>query len=590
MSKTSFPVLLLALVGCPDASETQVSVADPESVEEVLTDLEEDHYSVESCVWDASTAIEVFLEDSTATSVDAGMLVDDDSITLTHGGTWIVRGTLLGRQLVVDTDDDVQLVLDGVELESSVGPALRVENADSIAILLADGSLNSLRDGTTHPDTQEAPNAALSSRSDLTICGSGSLTVEGRYRDGVASSDGLVVADGLLGIQAVDDGLRGKDYLTVRGGTLDLVAGGDGLVSDNEEDAGNGYVLIEAGQVSVMSDGDAVSAATELLVTGGTVDLVSGGGAGTSVGEDSAKGLKAGTGVYIAGGDLVVDAADDAIHSDGVVVFSGGAATLSTGDDGIHANTSLDVTGGELDIVDSYEGLESLIVSISGGVTHIVASDDGISVSDGTGIGGLEPGAGTQPGSEAICDTCFLFIEGGRLVVDAAGDGLDSNGFGVMSGGVVIVNGPPGDDGPPDAALDFGELDITGGLLVAVHKNEMPNEIDGESTQRYVDLGLGSSQSAGTLVHLEQADGTGLLTFAPAKAFAALTFSSPDLETGTHRLYVGGSAEGTELDGLYEDETYSAGTLELEFSVSGIATSAGQTSQSGPGGSGRPPF
>jgi hypothetical protein len=422
----------------------------------------------------------------------------------------------------------------------------------------------------------------------MTICGSGSLAVEGRYRDGIASSDGLVLADGVLDIDASDDGLRGKDYLTISGGTLSVAAGGDGLVSDNVEEAGLGYVLLEGGQIDLVTVGDGISASSDLLVTGSTLDVVAGGGAGAAIGETSTKGLKGLVGVYIEGGDLVVDAADDAIHSDGAVVFADGVATLSTGDDGLHGDASIDITGGVLDIVESYEGLASIWVTISGGVTHIVASDDGISVADGTGIGGLEPGPGTQPGSEELCD-CYLSIHGGRLVVDAGGDGLDSNGYGEITGGVVIVNGPPGDDGPPDAALDFGELDISGGLLVATYMGEMANEMEGESTQHYVQVGLGTSRTAGTLVHLEDAAGQNLLTFAPSKPYAALAFSSPELQTGDHSVYVGGSAVGTEVDGLYEDASYSGGALETDFTLTGITVTVGDSGQSGPGGPGGGP-
>lgn len=582
MARTLIPLaLVVALAGCEEATDPATLVTEPTTVDEVLVDNEPDHYDVEACVWDGVGGYQLTL-DGDATTSDGAFTLDDDTVTLTEGGTWVVTGSLYGRQLVVDTEDEIQLVLDGVALESSSGPALRVEDTEAITLLLANGSINTLVDGLSHPEEQEAPSAALSSRSDLTICGTGQLEVEGRYRDAVASSDGLVVAEGTLIAEAVDDGIRGKDYLVVRGGRIELTAGGDGLVSDDEEEADRGYILIEDGAIDLIAGGDGLSASTELLMTGGTVEVTAGGGAGSYVGETSVKGLKAITTLNIEGGELIVDAADDALHSDGALVFAGGIATLATGDDGVRGATSVHVTGGELNIEECYEGLESQVVTISGGVTHIVASDDGISVSDGTGVAGQQTG---PPGNEELCD-CFLSIEGGRLVVDANGDGLDSNGYGEMSGGVVIVNGPESKT-PPDAALDFGELDILGGVLVSVHMDEMDDEMEGNSTQRYIEVSLGSTQSAGTLVHLEDDAGNDLLTFAPAKDYRALAFSSPDLGTGTHRLYVGGSATGTVEDGLYEDAVYTPGTLEEEFTISGIATSVGESS-SFPGGPGRP--
>ena len=58
---------------------------------------------------------------------------------------------------------------------------------------------------------EDEPNAALYSKADLTINGTGALTVEGNYRHGVNSKDDLVVTGGTLTVTAKEDGLRGKD-------------------------------------------------------------------------------------------------------------------------------------------------------------------------------------------------------------------------------------------------------------------------------------------------------------------------------------------------------------------------------------------
>ena len=77
---------------------------------------------------------------------------------------------------------------------------------------------------STRCDTDE-PNAALFSIADLTITGTGALTVNGNSNDGITSKDGLVIDSGTITVTAVDDGIRGKDYLVVNGGTVTVDRG-----------------------------------------------------------------------------------------------------------------------------------------------------------------------------------------------------------------------------------------------------------------------------------------------------------------------------------------------------------------------------
>ena len=81
-------------------------------------------------------------------------------------------------------------------------------------VVLADGSENTLSDTDSYADDAEA-NAALYSAGDLTIGGSGALTVTGNGNDAIAGKDGLVVEGGNITVEAADDGIRGKDYLVV---------------------------------------------------------------------------------------------------------------------------------------------------------------------------------------------------------------------------------------------------------------------------------------------------------------------------------------------------------------------------------------
>jgi hypothetical protein len=77
-------------------------------------------------------------------------------------------------------------------------------------------------------------------------------------------------------------------------------------------------------------------------------------------------------------------------------------------------------------------------------------------------------------------------------------------------------------------------------------------------------------------VHVRDSAGAGLVTFAPAKDFQTLAFSSPLLKQGgAYEVVVGGSAEGSATDGLYADARHSGGDVVERFIVNGPETIVG---------------
>ena len=449
-------------------------------------------------------------------------------------------------------------MLNGVDISNSTTAPIAILNAEAAVIVLADNSANNVTDAASYvfPNAEEdEPNAAIFSNADLTLSGNGSLTVTANYNDAISSDDGLTIAGGTITVSAVDDGLRGKDYLLIQGGTINVAAAGDGLKSDNEDDATLGTVAIEGGIINVVSASDAIAAQTDVLITGGEFNLSAGGGSGAQIAADaSAKGIKGLVNVLIDNGTFVIDAADDAIHSNGNITINNGTFTLATGDDGMHADATLTVNGGDITIPTSYEGLESAVITINAGDIDVTSSDDGINVAGGAdgsgamagpGRGGRGQGGPGAPSGETFTYTgsYYLYLNGGTIVVNAGGDGLDANGAIEMSGGLVVVNGPTEQ---MNGALDYdGTFNISGGTIIAVGSAGMAQAPSAGSTQSSVLLGVGN-QAAGTAIDIQNAAGESLVTFTPAKAYAAILFSSPDLAQGVeYTLYLGGSAYGS---------------------------------------------
>jgi len=534
-------------------------------------------------------AIAIALNGDSISADSATIRIDGRTATITAAGVYSLSGTLADGQIVVETEDEavVTLVLNGVDITSSTSAPIAVMSAEEVALVLADGTTNTLTDAASYvypsADVDE-PNAALFSNADLTISGNGALTVNGNYNDAISSDDGLVIAGGTLVVNAADDGIRGKDYLAIQGGNITVTAGGDGLKASEDTDATLGYISVSGGVIQITAAGDAITAETDVIISDGQFTLVAGGGSGSVVAADaSAKGIKGLVSVVIDGGTFAIDSADDAIHSNADITINGGTFSIATGDDAVHADTSLTVNGGAIDVTTSYEGLESGIITLNAGDIHVVASDDGINVAGGTDSSGMMAGPGRGgrggPGGAQNLDAItytgsnFMYINGGTIVVDANGDGLDANGAIIMTGGLVVVNGPTNDG---NGAMDYdGGFNISGGTIVTAGSAGMLQSPDAVSAQNSVLIYVGQA-AAGTLIHIQNSAGEDVLTFAPTKSYAAVTLSSAELVSGeTYTVYVGGSATGTANGGLYSDGAYTPGTELGSFTVSSAVTTLG---------------
>ncbi|GAA4622978.1 carbohydrate-binding domain-containing protein [Cellulomonas oligotrophica] len=607
-ARLALPATLAALLlaGCTAASTassstdasssstttTTVTAADADvTVEEALA--ANTSWQESETTWDEADEVAITLDGTTATSDSDAVTVDGGTVTITAAGTYRISGELTDGQVVVDTMDEgvVRIVLDGADITSSTTSPLQVTTADEVVVVLADGTANSLTDAVeyVYAEGVDEPNAALFSAADLTITGEGSLDVTGNAYDGIASKDDLVIASGTITVTAVDDGVRGKDALVVLGGTLTVDAGGDGLKSDNDEDDTRGYVHVADGTVDVTAGDDGVTATTDVIVGGGALSVVAGGGASqaaTVTEEVSPKGVAAGVLVLVGGGQVLVDAADDALHSDGALTVADGDVQVAAGDDGVHAEVALTIAGGTVDVAQAVEGLEAQVITVSGGTTSVVASDDGVNGSaastseetDATADGGM--GAGEMGAVEGV----EVVISDGTLVVDAEGDGLDSNGTMTISGGTVVVNGPTNSG---NGSLDVnGTFEVTGGTVLAAGSSGMAQTPSADSSQSFVSFTFAQAQGAGEVLQVLDADGNVVATFETSKSVGNVVYSSDAITSGSeYQLAVGGTASGEDVGGLYA----SGDATGASVAVTGTAGVESTGMGGGMGGGGRRP-
>ena len=439
-----------------------------------------------------------------------------ESVTITEEGVYLIKGTLKDGQIIVNAPKaKVQLVLDGADITCSDSSAIYVQDADKVFITLAEGSENTVSDGKTYANVgdENAPSAAIFSEDSLTINGSGSLTVNGNYMNGIQSKDDIVITGGTITVTAANDGIKGKDYVAAADGDFTVDAGGDGIKSTNAEDEGMGFVYIEGGKFDITAVNDGIQAETVLTVKDGTFDITSGGGyeksTKTHTDNFGGGGMFGGHGGFGNNGDLgempeggfggrggfgqnemsETDVSFTQLADLTVTEDTTADDTASDSTKGLKAGTEIKISGGTFNIDAADDTIHSDgDISITGGVFTISAGDDGIHSEATVNIG--EKAENDFETVQIFIANCYEGIEGvtinqnsGTVYIisgddgfNAAGGALDttteqrgpmmstSTGTLNINGGLAVVNSANGDH---DAFDSNGDVNLNGGYICA---------------------------------------------------------------------------------------------------------------------------
>ena len=369
--------------------------------------------------------------------------VSGGHVTANHGSEkkicYVVSGTTTNGSLTILGDKKYAVKFSGVNITNPDSAALNLLSGKRAFIILADGTTNTLADGTGG-----AQEGALYCKGKLLFNGSGQLSVTGNTNNGIHSADYIVFNEGnnVYVKSTANHGVKAKDGVFINGGILNVEVSAAAAKGINSES----HVIVNGGRTTVLTTGNGYYDTDDREAKG-------------------AAGIKADSTFTINAGELRLKSTGSGgkgINADGNAIFNGGNVyVLTTGSQyrsnndtaspkGIKADGAISVSGGRIWVRTSGtngEGIETKnTLNVTGGEVALYAYDDAIN----------------SKGDMTI-SSGYVFAQGRN------NDGLDANGNCYIKGGTVYAIC----SGLPEVAIDANteggkKLYITGGTVVAI--------------------------------------------------------------------------------------------------------------------------
>ena len=466
--------------------------------------------------YDASACEQITLSDAGSASDSDGVTIDNNTITITKEGEYLLEGSLNNGMIIVDVDksEKVQLILNGVNINSDTSAPIYVRQADKVFVTLANGTTNTLTNGGDFTAIDENNiDAVIFSKDDLTLNGTGSLNINSPAGHAIVSKNDLVITNGTYNITAASHALSGKDSVAIADGSFTIVAGKDAIHSEDDEDDTVGKVFIAGGNISCSVESDGISAINEINIMGGNLVI-----------EKSYEGLEARC-INISGGEIYLTSSDDGLNA---------TDKRSTATNQTTQNQTAEITAGKNEKTEP--------------ASDNVHDQTDWRINRGARGGGMED---TQ--SDASIN-----ISGGIVKINAEGDGIDSNGYLTVSGGEVYVAGPSNSG---NGTLDYGiEATISGGIVVAAGQSGMAQNFGTSSTQGCLLVNTQQQNEEGSSITLLDSDGNELVAWNSEKSYNSIVISCPEIvDGGKYTLKTGEITTEITMDGLIYGSSFNFG-------------------------------
>ena len=510
--------------------------------------------------------------------------------------TYCLTGTANPGRFEVESTTTPTVVMNGVSLTNPTGKAMDLTCDSGIVIVLADGTSNTVQDGT-----ESDKKAALLSNNDLTIQGNGSLTVTGLVEHAIKVKGQLTVNSGTITVpDAINDGIHTDDFV-MHGGSVNVTVTNDqskGIKADNAIDISGGDITVVASGSTILEQVNgqnvpsyctAIKSDTDIDISGGTFNIT------LPTSNQGGKSISADGNLFISGGNFTIET-----HGNGAAYTVSGTTKDSYTSSCLKCDGNMEILAGTFNLNSTGTGGKGIT---AGGtlkiglenannddlILNVTTTGERITVSSGGG-GGWPPGPGgggeyanpkaikaqsnltinsgnitvnclqTQnEGGECIESKATLTINGGnieayskkddavnassRIVINGgiyyvhsdANDGTDSNGTMELNGGFNISNGAAAPEEGFDC--DNNQFKITGGTCIGTGGGTS-NPTSSVCTQPSVKI----NTQSGYAIQILKSDGTVICTYqCPTISGGGwpgggnglvMLFTDPQLQTG----------------------------------------------------------
>lgn len=379
------------------------------------------------------------------------IVVDDGNVnvqSVAAGVNYIIGGQTTEGSLCFSSREACCITLNNAEITSSQATPLRITSPNDTYLLLSSNSNNIITDATTEPIGDKITRkqwAGIYANGNLTIAGSGILTVSSITRQAIKTSGSLsVISNPIINAQSVKHhSITAKKNISICGGNITATSQADAknaLKSGGSISINNGTLTLECSGNASPKKKDLTDYKTAACIAADSSVIIRHGDVCLRATGDAAKGIKTDASFEMYGGLLMIQTSGTSVH---------GSAK------GIKADGNVNISGGRIRILSSTsEGIESKNeMHISGGNITVEASDD------------------------ALNAACHLHISGGNIIArSATNDAIDSNGNLCITGGTITAIGGQ----MPECGIDANDEEgysviITGGTMIAIGGwNSMP--------------------------------------------------------------------------------------------------------------------
>ena len=386
--------------------------------------------------------------------------------------------------------------------------------------VVADDSIFTERDLDQTYDESAAEKITLSGSEDVEITNEGVYVLSG-------SLENATVVVNVKDDEKVQLVLNGATITNENKAAI-LVVNADKVFLTTGKDSKN--TITTSGEFETYGDISNIDAAIfskdDLTINGlGTLSVSAGNGHGIVSKND----------LRITGSTINVTAAEHGLSGKDAVKICDGTINITAGEKGIKSKNSDEegkglvyICGGNITISAGTEGIEGTKLYIKGGEIDITAKDDGLNA------------------ASKFDEDIELEISGGKVHINANGDGIDSNGSILVSGGETYVSGSVSDG---DGALDYETTaTITGGTFVAAGMSGMAENFGSDSTQGTMLVNVNTRQENKEIT-VKDSDGKTIISWTPDKSYNSVVISTPDIvKSNTYTVALGSETVGVTMD------------------------------------------